>query len=48
VLAAGSEAPFVVAILDPGIAARFRVSFRASLDDRVVPHIDRRDNRGKS
>jgi len=40
-LAPGTEAPFAVTIPGAGDVGRYRVSFRT--DDRVVPHVDRRD-----
>ena len=40
-LAPGTEAPFAVTISGAGDVGRYRVSFRT--DDRVVPHVDRRD-----
>jgi hypothetical protein len=39
-LGPGEEAPFKVAVPDPGQISRYRVSFRAGTD--VVPHVDRR------
>ena len=41
-LGPGEEAPFKVSIPDPGVIARYRVSFRAGTD--VVPHVDRRSD----
>jgi hypothetical protein len=41
-LGPGEEAPFKISIPDPGVVARYRVSFRAGTD--VVPHVDRRSN----
>ena len=41
-LGPGEEAPFKISIPDPGVIARYRVSFRAGTD--VVPHVDRRSN----
>ena len=40
-LAPGAESPFAVTILNVGDVGRYRVSFKA--DDRIVPHVDRRD-----
>jgi hypothetical protein len=40
-LAPGAESPFVVTIRGATGVARYRVSFRT--DDRVLPHVDRRD-----
>ena len=40
-LAPGSDSPFVVTIPHASDVGRYRVSFRT--DDRIVPHIDRRD-----
>jgi hypothetical protein len=40
-LSAGAETPFVVTLPDADWVYRFRVSFR--VEDRVVPHIDRRE-----
>jgi len=40
-LAPGSESTFVVTVPGATDVARYRVSFRT--DDRVVPHVDRRD-----
>ena len=40
-LAPGAESPFVVTIPHATDVGRYRVSFRT--DDRIVPHIDRRD-----
>jgi flagellar basal body-associated protein FliL len=40
-LAPGTESPFVVTIPHVTGVGRYRVSFRT--DDRIVPHIDRRD-----
>jgi hypothetical protein len=37
----GGESPFVVTMAGAGDISRYRVSFRT--DERVVPHIDRRD-----
>jgi flagellar basal body-associated protein FliL len=37
----GTETPFAVTIPGAGDVGRYRVSFRT--DDRVVPHVDRRD-----
>jgi hypothetical protein len=37
----GGESTFVVTVRDAGDVARYRVSFRT--DDRVVPHVDRRE-----
>jgi hypothetical protein len=37
----GNESPFVVTVSGAGDIGRYRVSFRT--DDRVVPHVDRRD-----
>jgi hypothetical protein len=39
-LGPGEEAPFKVAVPEPGRISRYRVSFRAGTD--VVPHVDRR------
>jgi len=39
-LAPGDESPFVLALDKIGSVGRYRVSFRA--DDKVVPHVDRR------
>jgi hypothetical protein len=39
-LGPGEEAPFKVAVPDPGSISRYRVSFRAGPE--VVPHVDRR------
>ena len=41
VLAPGSQSTFVVTALGASDIGRYRVSFR--VDDRVVPHVDRRD-----
>ena len=41
VLAPGSETAFVVTVPHAKEVGRYRVSFRS--DDRVVPHVDRRD-----
>ena len=41
VLASGSESPFAVTIPNVGDVGRYRVTFKA--DDRIVPHVDRRD-----
>ena len=40
-LAPGSQSPFVVTATDASDIGRYRVSFR--VDDRVVPHVDRRE-----
>src|SRR5438105_1460359 len=40
-LAPGTESPFAVTIPHASDVGRYRVSFRT--DDRIVPHIDRRD-----
>lgn len=40
-LAPGAESPFLVTIPNAAGAGRYRVSFRT--DDRIVPHVDRRD-----
>jgi hypothetical protein len=37
----GGESPFVVTLAGAGDVSRYRVSFR--IDERVVPHIDKRD-----
>ena len=37
----GDESPFVVTMKVPGAVGRYRVSFRT--DDRVMPHVDRRE-----
>jgi hypothetical protein len=37
----GGESPFVVTMAGAGDVSRYRVSFR--IDERVVPHIDKRD-----
>jgi hypothetical protein len=37
----GGESAFVVAIPNAGAISRYRVSFRT--DDRVVPHLDKRE-----
>jgi hypothetical protein len=37
----GGESPFVVTVPGAAEVGRYRVSFRT--DDRVVPHVDRRD-----
>lgn len=42
VLAVGSETRFVVTVPHANEVGRYRVSFRS--DDRVVPHVDRRDS----
>lgn len=42
-LPSGAEAGFVVAVPDVNDVGRYRVSFRTA--DRVVPHVDRRNNR---
>jgi hypothetical protein len=42
VLAPGSETAFVVTVPHANEVGRYRVSFRS--DDRVVPHVDRRDS----
>jgi len=39
-LAAGTDAPFSITVPDASDVARYRVSFR--VDDRVIPHVDRR------
>jgi hypothetical protein len=39
-LAAGTDAPFSIAVPDASDVARYRVSFR--VDDRIIPHVDRR------
>lgn len=41
-LPSGAEAGFVVAVPDVNDVGRYRVSFRTA--DRVVPHVDRRNN----
>jgi hypothetical protein len=41
VLAPGAETPFVVTVPNANEIGRYRVSFRS--DERVVPHIDRRE-----
>jgi hypothetical protein len=41
VLASGAETAFVVTVPNAKEVGRYRVSFRS--DDRVVPHVDRRD-----
>ena len=38
----GDESPFVVRVRQPGSVGRYRVSFRT--DERVVPHVDRRED----
>lgn len=40
-LAPGATAPFAVTIPDASAVGRYRVSFRT--DERIVPHVDRRD-----
>jgi len=40
-LVPGAEAPFAVTIAGAADVGRYRVSFRT--DERVVPHVDRRD-----
>jgi len=40
-LAPGAESTFVVTVPDAGDVGRYRVSFRT--EDRVVPHVDRRE-----
>jgi hypothetical protein len=40
-LGPGTEAPFTVTIPNAGDVGKYRVSFRT--DDRIVPHVDRRD-----
>jgi hypothetical protein len=42
-LAPGGEAKFAVTVPNASDVARYRVSFRT--DDRVVPHVDRREGR---
>lgn len=41
-LAPGDESPFTISLDKIGSVGRYRVSFRA--DDRVVPHVDRRQD----
>jgi hypothetical protein len=41
-LAAGSQSGFIVTVPDANEVGRYRVSFRS--DDRMVPHIDRRQH----
>jgi hypothetical protein len=41
-LAPGSQSGFIVTVPHAGEVGRYRVSFRS--DDRIVPHIDRRDH----
>ena len=41
-LVPGDESPFVVTVKEPGAVGRYRVSFRT--DDKVIPHIDRRED----
>ena len=41
-LVPGDESPFVVTVKEPGAVGRYRVSFRT--DDKVMPHIDRRED----
>lgn len=41
-LVPGDESPFVVTVKEPGAVGRYRVSFRT--DERVVPHVDRRED----
>lgn len=41
-LAPGSQSDFIVTVPHAGEVGRYRVSFRS--DDRIVPHIDRRDH----
>jgi hypothetical protein len=38
----GAEAPFTISVPDGSDIGRYRVSFRTG-DDRVVPHVDKRD-----
>jgi hypothetical protein len=40
-LAPGSQSGFIVTVPHAGEVGRYRVSFRS--DDRIVPHVDRRD-----
>lgn len=41
-LAPGDESPFTISLDEIGSVGRYRVSFRA--DDKVVPHVDRRQD----
>jgi len=41
-LAPGDESPFTISLDNTGTVGRYRVSFRA--DDKVVPHVDRRQD----
>jgi hypothetical protein len=41
-LAPGSQSGFIVTVPHAGEVGRYRVSFRS--DDRIVPHVDRRDH----
>lgn len=41
-LGPGEEAPFKVAVPDPGSISRYRVSFRSGTE--IVPHVDRRSD----
>jgi hypothetical protein len=42
----GGESTFVVSVPGAGAVGRYRVSFRA--DDRVVPHVDKREPKASS